>query len=117
VTTSVYDGLIAEPPGQAKAILDRVTAALPSCHSYSKTAGGRTFTYTVSPLSLPASADQSLAVRLVTRVQRQTFQFDVVALRRGDVIALLGNGGLVLNEGTTQSVASAQAAKLGKLVG
>ena len=104
VKTAVFDALISEPPGQAKTDLDKLQAGLGSCHQYTRHTSSGPLSFSVWSIDFPKLGDQRVALRMLARVNRIRLTYDLVAVRKGDVIAVLGNGGLFLDDSLTQTM-------------
>ena len=111
VRTSVFDVLMEEPPGRAKELLDGVAAGLGSCHRFTRQVRNGQLVFSVWAVPFPTLADQTVALRMLATVGTSRYTYDLVALRRGDTLAVIGNGGLYLDSALTVSLARAQAAR------
>jgi hypothetical protein len=119
--TLVSDTVVAFPAGLAKTALDQVQAGLSSCTTFTTNSDGLPITFRVSPLSFPRLADQTLALTLRGQIQSgnlqgSTLTVDVIIIRVGNNIAVVGNGGLnAVATSSTETLARKQAAKLAAL--
>lgn len=83
--------------GEAKDRFDQARTIFEGCPSWTETdEKGETVEYRLSPLSFPRLGDQAYAMRMDVKTGGAVAQADIVFVRRGDVIFLLGNtvGGL-----------------------
>jgi hypothetical protein len=119
--TLVSDTVDAFPVGLARTALDQVQAGLSSCTTCTTNTNGPAHTSRVSPLPFPRLADQTLVLRLTGQIQGGNLQgsallVDVVVIRAGNNIAVVGNAGLNgVDSSLTQTLARKQAAKVAAL--
>lgn len=81
------------PPGAAVYVWERVQEILRPCEWEQVTAAGLRISGSLSPLDLPRIGDDSIALRLELRAAGGAIQGDIVALLRGDAIALIAQLG------------------------
>lgn len=95
--------------------MDTLQAGLKGCNGAitQKQADDTSVAVTVAPLTLPALGDQAVGLHAATSGSALGFGFDVVAIRRGDLIAVLVDfnlGGDAPNDGLIQTLARSRPA-------
>lgn len=87
------DALVHFPAGTAVTALDRLSAAVTTCKSFSQELAGIAVRFTLAPTQVPAAlGDRAFGVRMIGDTDLGiTVTADIVAVRRGDYVLWLND--------------------------